>query len=164
MKDLHIRLAETHDYQAILAIYNEAIRTRMSTCDEDEQTMSSRAAWFAQFTAKHPLYVGICEGEVAGYTCLFPYNSKSGFRFAVEDSVYVASKFQGHRFGEKLLGFVLDRAREFGYSYVHASIFKHNTPSIKLHEKFGFKLLGTQTRIANLDGQWFDNCLLSLNL
>lgn len=164
MANLEIRRGTLADLPVLVEIYNEAIKTRMSTCDEEPMTIEQRQGWFAQFSDKHPLYVGEVSGKVVSYSCIFPYNTKSGFRFAVENSVYVREDFKGQGFGKVMLSHIIGEAKKLGYSYIHASIFKHNEPSIKLHLSLGYRLLGTQERVAYMDGKWMDNCLLCINL
>src|ERR1700733_10759496 len=94
LDNVSIRIAREKDISRIREIYNEAIRERTATCDEDEKSLSDRKKWFAQFNNDYPIYV-LCVGKViAAYGCLFRYSPKSGYRFAVENSVYVAGEFR----------------------------------------------------------------------
>jgi L-amino acid N-acyltransferase len=162
--DIKIRMATAKDISRIRDIYNEAIRGRTATCDEDEKSLCDREEWFAQFNSSYPIFA-LCVGEVvAGYGCLFRYSPKSGYRFAVENSVYVAGEFRGHGYGRKILTHLISAARTCGYKYVEARVFEHNPTSLRLHESVGFKKVGVQERIANLDGRWFNNVILSLHI
>jgi len=161
---LKIRKATIKDLPRIRAIYNEAILERTATCDEKKRSLAERRRWFKQFNSRYPIFV-LCVGEeVAGYGCLFRYSPKSGYRFAVENSLYIDGRFRGRGFGKKILRHLISAARTRGFRYIEARVFAHNPVSLKLHRKHGFKLIGVQERIANLDGKWFSNTILSLHI
>lgn len=159
-----IRIAQSQDILRIREIYNQAVVERSATCDENSKTLEDRRTWFEQFSDSYPIFVLETDGVVAGYGCLFKYSPKSGYRYAVENSIYVAREFRGRGFGKLLLAHLISAAKERGYKYLEARIFEHNPTSLALHEQFGFKRVGVQERIANLDGQWFNNVILNLQL
>jgi L-amino acid N-acyltransferase YncA len=41
-----------------------------------------------------------------------------------------------------------------------SSVFPENEATLKLHAKFGFRVIGKRERIAQLDGKWRDTILL----
>lgn len=47
---------------------------------------------------------------------------------------------------------------------IQAGMFPENAPSLALHERLGFRLVGRFERIAQLDGVWRDTVLLELRL
>lgn len=164
METNQIRRARLSDLPVITEIYNQAVRGRMATCDEDEKPLSERQEWFRQFDDRYPLWVLESNGVVAAYGGLFRYNPKSGYRFVVENTVYVHEAHQGKGYGRAMLTHVIAEAKTLGYKYMQAKIFAHNPASLKLHRSFGFVEEGIQVRIANLDGQWYDCVLLALHL
>lgn len=166
MKQSHlkIRKAISSDIPAITEIYNQGVRSRLATCDEDDQTLEERTIWFSQFTDQHPIFVGEVDGEIACYGCLFKFSPKSGFRYATENSIYVHDAHQGKGHGRKMLVHLIETAKQLGFKYIEAKIFSHNTKSIALHQSLGFKLAGVQPKIGCLDGKFYDNSLLYLAL
>lgn len=161
---MSIRLATTNDLVSITEIYNQAVRGRMATCDEDERSLSERQVWFKQFDDRYPLWVLEAEGSIAAYGGLFRYNPKSGYRYVVENTVYVHDDQQGKGFGRAMLEHVIREARRLGYRYMQAKIFAHNPTSLALHRKLGFIDEGFQKGIAVLDGKEHDVVLLALHL
>ena len=159
-----IRLAQSHDLPAITEIYNQAVRGRMSTCDEDEKSLSERQVWFQQFDDRYPLWVIEQDKVIVAYGGLFRYNPKSGYRFVVENTVYVHEDHAGKGLGAQMLRHIIQEAKQLGYKYMQAKIFAHNPASLHLHRKFGFVEEGIQVKIANLDGKWYDCILLALHL
>lgn len=159
-----IRRARPCDLPAIRRIYNQAVAERAATADESPRSLADRRRWLRQFDARHPIYVGLEDGEVAAYGCLFAYGPKSGYRHTVENSVYVARERRGKGWGGRMLGHLLARARALKHRYVWARIFTHNKVSVALHRKAGFRLVGVQRRVAVLDGRWYDVTLMEKHL
>lgn len=158
------RRAELSDLPAITEIYNQAVRGRMSTADEHEKSLEERTQWFQQFTDLHPLWVLENESEIVAYGGLFRYNPRSGYRYTVENTVYVHEDHQGKGYGRMMLEYVLAQAKTLGHKYVQAKIFSHNEASLKLHRSLGFVQDGFQHNIAILDGKWVHCALLALHL
>lgn len=161
---MKIRRAHDRDIPRIRDIYNQAIAERSANCDEELKSLEDRKIWFEQFNEAYPIFVLEKDDAVAGYGCLFKYSPKSGYRYAVENSIYLAKEFRGQGLGKAMLQHLITEAKERGYKYIEARVFEHNPASLSLHEQFGFKKVGVQERIANLDGEWFNNVILNLHL
>lgn len=159
-----LRLASVADLPQITEIYNQAILERSATCDEELKSLEDRGEWFRQFDHQYPLLVAEVEGVVAAYGALMRYSPKSGYRFAVENSLYVHQDYRCQGLGRVLLQRLIHEAPLRGFTYVEARIFAHNSISRKLHESLGFELVGIQKAIANLDGKWYDNCIYCLHV
>jgi GNAT superfamily N-acetyltransferase len=90
-----IRDALEADLPAIVEIYNEAIRGRISTAQLEEVSVEQRRPWFRQHSAtSHPLWVAEIEGEVAGWFSFHPFIKRAAYRGTAEISVYVSEKFR----------------------------------------------------------------------
>jgi len=77
-----------------------------------------------------------------------------------ENSVYVAREAQGLGIGRKLLGALIAGAEATGIWTIQTSIFPENRASLALHERCGFRVVGTRERIAKRDGVWRDTVFL----
>jgi len=161
---MNIRLATSADIPQITDIYNDAVIKRLATCDEQIKDLEERKNWFKQFDLTHPCWVIEINSEIAGYGCLFRYSPKSGYRFTVENSLYIAPQYQGQGLGRKLLEHTINEATRFGHRYIEAKIFEHNHMSLKLHQQMGFTHAGLQEGIANLDGKWCNVVLLKFRI
>ena len=51
-------------------------------------------------------------------------------------------------------------SEEKGIWTLYSSIFPENEATLRLHEKFGFRIIGRREKIAKLDGRWRDTILL----
>jgi L-amino acid N-acyltransferase YncA len=161
---MQIRPAAASDLPSITRIYNEAIIERIATADLDPRTSEDRVEWFKQFDSRHPIWVGEELGAVVGYGALHTYSPREGYRFAVENAVYVAASERGRGFGRAMLEHVLAQATAIGFHYMLARVFTHNVPSIRLHASLGFRELGVQHEVVQMDGRWFDVTLMDRKL
>jgi phosphinothricin acetyltransferase len=148
-----IRDALEADLPAIVAIYNEAIRGRVSTAQLDEVSVEERRPWFRQHSAtSHPLWVAEIEGQVAGWFSFHPFIKRAAYRGTAEISVYVSEKFRRRGVGKALLEKAIRHSPELELSALLGFIFEHNDASLHLFERMGFERWGLLPRVANLDG------------
>ena len=62
--------------------------------------------------------------------------------------------------GSKLMEMVIISSEKHGIWTLYSSVFPENTATLKLHSKFGFRIIGTRENIAQLDNQWRNTVLL----
>ena len=97
-----------------------------------EEFARRRASILAQ---GFPYLVAELDGRVAGYTHASSYRTRTGYRFTVEDSVYVDPAMKGHGVGKALLNALIVECETRGYRQMVAVIGDSaNVASIRLHE------------------------------
>jgi phosphinothricin acetyltransferase len=77
-----------------------------------------------------------------------------------EVSVYVAVRARGNGVGLALLRELVRASEAAGVWTLQASIFPENLASLALHQRCGFRIVGTRERIAQRDGRWRDVVLM----
>lgn len=161
-----IRDARETDLPEILAIHNNAIAETTAIWDTEPVDLPERLAWWrARTTGGFPVLVAEVDGAVAGYASYGQWRPKSGYRFSVENSVYVADRFHRRGLATALLTELLARAERAGTVHaVIAAIESSNTTSITLHEKFGFRTVGVLPEVGHKFGGWMDLTLMQLTL
>src|SRR5262249_12753726 len=82
----------------------------------------------------------------------------------LEDSVYVHHDFHRRGIGSRLLTEVIAAARSAGLRSILANISADQTPSIRLHEKFGFQKVAHLRQVGLKFNQRFDAVYLQLLL
>ncbi len=108
-----------------------------------------------------PYLVAEENGAVLGFAYAGPYRPRSGYRFTVEDSVYVAPWTHGKGIGRRLLGEVIARAESAGQRQMLAVIGDSgNASSIGLHEALGFRRAGVFQSVGFKFGRWVDTVLM----
>lgn len=148
-----IRDAVEADLPAIVAIYNAAVATRMSTAQLDPITVESRRRWLTEHSSdRHPFWVMDCDGEVAAWLTLKPFLPRSAYRGTAEVSVYVDERFRRRGLARSLLEEAIARAPSLRITAMVGLIFAHNEPSLRLFERIGFERWGLLPRVARLDG------------
>jgi phosphinothricin acetyltransferase len=155
MASFHIREATEADLDAIDRIYHFYVLNSDCTMQTEPGSAQERRAWFA---ARGPLPVLVAEeaGKVIGWGALVKYHVREGYRFTLENSVYVEQGRHGGGIGRALLEQLLDRARALGAHSVVAKIVATQEPSLKLHTRLGFEEVGRLREVGFKFGRWID--------
>jgi L-amino acid N-acyltransferase YncA len=153
---IQIRALTRDDWPAVEAIYAEGIATRLATF---ETTTPTWAEFDAGRLRDHRL-VALDDGRVVGWAALAPTSARECYAGVVEHSVYVSADARGRGVGRVLMEALVASADDDAIWTIQTSIFPENEPSLALHEKLGFRVVGRRERIAQLDGVWRDTLLL----
>jgi L-amino acid N-acyltransferase YncA len=163
---LTVRPATAPDIPAIAAIYRPAVLTGTASFEVDAPDEAEMLRRFEAITgAGYPYFVAELGSRVAGYAYASAYRARPGYRFTVEDSVYVAPDAQGKGVGRALLERVIDRCRDDGFRLMIAVIGDSaNFGSITLHRRLGFRFCGTIHSVGYKFGRWLDSVVMELPL
>jgi L-amino acid N-acyltransferase YncA len=108
-----------------------------------------------------PYLVAELDGVVAGYGYCAPYRTRSGYRYALEDSVYVRPDMLGRGVGAALLIELIRCCEELGYRQLIAVIGDSaHVASINLHAACGFLRVGTLRSVGFKLGRWVDSVIM----
>jgi L-amino acid N-acyltransferase YncA len=156
--NLQVRAASSADLPAILEIYNHAVLHTTASYDYEPRTLEHRQAWFESHQQTNlPVYVGCLEdGNVVGWSSLSRFHDRAGYRFTVENSIYIAEPHRGKGIGGRLLAPLIEAAEERGLRAIIAGIDGENAASVRLHAKFGFEQVGRLKRVGFKFGRWLD--------
>ncbi len=158
-----IRDSEPADVPAITAIYAYSVMTSVATFDEHPpsvEEMRERRADVVDIGL--PFLVAVdAGGKVLGYAYAAAFRRRTGYRFTLEDSIYVERTATHRGIGTALLTALIDRCAAAGYRQMVAVIADtERTASIGLHEKLGFKMVGVMPAIGYKFRRWIDVVLL----
>jgi L-amino acid N-acyltransferase YncA len=153
---VEVRPLGPDDWPAVAEIYWDGMRDGLATFETE---VPSWEVWDASHLRDHRLVADLL-GEVVGWAALAPVSSRPCYRGVVEDSVYVARAARGLGIGRKLLQALIAGAEHAGMWTIQTSIFPENRASLALHERCGFRVVGTRERIAKRDGVWRDTVFL----
>jgi L-amino acid N-acyltransferase YncA len=148
------------DWPAVADIYWDGMRTGLATFETE---VPSWAEWDAAHLPQHRI-VAELDGQVIGWAALSPASTRRCYAGVVENSVYVAEAARGRGIGRLLLERLIKQARLAGIWTIQTSIFPENRASLALHERCGFRVVGTRERIAKRDGSWRDTVFLEVRL
>lgn len=158
MAEITIRDAALADVRSISEIYNEAVLTTTASYDYEPEPLERRLGWFAEHQALSlPMYVAVTgSGEVAGWSSLSPYHRRPGFRFTVENSIYLAPHWRGQGIGRQLLEPLIRRGEELGLRSIIAAVDATNPASLRLHAQCGFKEVGRLPQVGYKFDRWLE--------
>lgn len=160
-----VRNASAQDIPAILEIYNQAVLHRTCTADIEPQSLEARTDWFQQRIQNGcPVLVAQNGDLVVGWSSYGPYHTRPGYRFTVENSVYVHQDHQGRSIGRQLLQPLVQYAKANGVHSIMAVIDAENIPSMKLHASEGFVEAGRYRELVYKFDRWLDVVVMQILL
>jgi L-amino acid N-acyltransferase YncA len=149
---LEIRGLQKEDWPAVRAIYEQGIAGRNATFETEAPDWE---AWDRSQLGDH-LLVAVEDGRVVGWVAVHAVSPRPCYSGVVEHSVYVDADAQGKGVGRALLEQLIADTEQAGIWTIQTGIFPENEASLALHMKCGFRIVGTQERLGELDGVWRD--------
>lgn len=161
--DLLIRDSRDDDVPAIAAIYGHWVTHGLASFElapPDAAEIARRRD--AILAAGYPYLIAERNGQVAGYAYASAYRPRPAYRFAVENSVYVAPGGTRGGTGAALLDALIAACTVRGFRLMVAVIGDSaNQASIGLHERAGFSRAGLLPAIGWKHGRWVDSVLMT---
>ncbi len=151
-----VRIMRHSDSQKVLEIYRMGLEKRNATF---ETVVPSWQEWDSKHL-RHSRFVSEEDGIVTGWAALSPFSSREVYKGVAELSIYVSTIFRGKKTGSALMEKIIASSELNGIWTLVSSVFPENEATLRLHEKFGFRVIGRRERIARLDGNWRDTILL----
>jgi phosphinothricin acetyltransferase len=159
---VQLRPALPEDLPAIHEIYAYHVLHGLASFEEVPPPLEELRRRFDDVRARGlPWLAADFGGVLAGYGYCAPYRSRSAYRFALEDSIYVRQGSEGRGVGSALLDALIRRSEALGYRQLVAVIGDSaNAASINLHASFGFLRVGTLRSVGFKFGRWVDSALM----
>jgi L-amino acid N-acyltransferase YncA len=161
--DFSLRPAAESDLPAIAAIYAHAVRTGTASYEVEPPSEAEMTRRWQELVAKRfPYFVAVADGAVLGYAYAGPYRPRPAYRFAVEDSIYIAPNAQRRGVGRALLSLLIERCEASGFRQMIAVIGggTEQQASLRLHESLGFRRIGMIEGSGFKFGRWHDTLLM----
>jgi phosphinothricin acetyltransferase len=159
---VQVRPAGPDDIGEIHAIYAHHVLKGLASFEEEPPSQAELRRRYEEVTARGlPYLVAEFGGMVAGYAYCTLYRTRSAYRYALEDSVYIRPDAQGRGIGRTLLAELVRRCEILGYRQMIAVIGDSaNAASIGLHASAGFLRVGTLRSAGFKFGRWVDSVLM----
>lgn len=144
--------------QAILDILNDAIVTSTALYDYQPRPFSAMATWFATKEAGGFPVLGLEDeaGTLLAFASYGTFRAFPAYKYSVEHSVYVHRDHRGRGLGAQVLQVLIDEAQRRGVHAMIGGIDASNAGSIALHERLGFRHVGTLPQVGFKFGRWLD--------
>jgi len=161
-----VRPAVPQDLPAIQAIYAHHVLHGLASFEEVPPALDEMRRRFEDVTKQgFPYLVAEEKGEVLGYGYCSPYRTRSGYRYTLEDSIYVKNGQQGKGVGKAVLKELIAICEKLGCRQLIAVIGDSaNAGSIKLHASLGFVRAGLLRSTGFKLGRWVDSVYMQLPL
>lgn len=161
-----VRPARPADIPAIAAIYGPAVLHGTASFELEPPTEAEMLRRFHEISGGgYPYIVAERSGEVVGYAYANAFRTRPAYRFAVEDSIYVAADMQGQGIGRVLLAALIEACEPRGYRQMIAVIGdSRQAGSIALHRSAGFTFCGTLHSVGFKFGRWIDSVYMQRGL
>ncbi|MFS8184256.1 N-acetyltransferase family protein [Pseudovibrio denitrificans] len=163
---MKLRHATKSDLPTLLEIHNDAVKTLAAIWTDTLETLEDRKTWFdKRIAGGFPIIVAEDEnGDVLGYGSYGSFREKSGYDKTVEHSVYVTPQSRGNGAGSVLLERLIELAKQDDRHVLIGAIDSENKGSIRLHERYGFKITGELPQVGFKFDRWLDLTLMTLIL
>jgi L-amino acid N-acyltransferase YncA len=160
--DVLVRTCRVDDVAVIHAIYAHHVTHGTGSFEITPPTLAAMHERHAAILAQdYPFFVCESAGLVLGFAYASAFRARPGFRYTVEDSVYVDAAYCGRGIGQQLLQALIERCTAQGFRQMVAMIGdRHNHASLALHAAQGFKPTGTLTSTGWKHGRWLDTVLM----
>jgi L-amino acid N-acyltransferase YncA len=161
-----IRDAQDADMPALGAIYGHHVLHGLASFEEAPPAADELARRRADVLGRGlPYLVAAIDEEVVGYAYASPYRARSAYRFSIENSVYVDHRRHRGGIGRALLSALIARCEDGTWRQMVAVIGDSaNVASIALHERLGFRMVGTLRAVGFKFGRFVDTVLMQREL
>ncbi len=152
-----VRALESKDSMKILAIYAEAIKGPDATFETNVPTWSE---WGRVHLPAHRLVAVDQANKILGWSALSRFSERREYAGIVECHTFVRADSQRRGVGTSLVDGLITATESQGLWTLQAHIFPENEAALALHEKLGFRVVGTRERMGRHRGRWRDVLLL----
>ncbi|OIJ67614.1 GNAT family N-acetyltransferase [Streptomyces mangrovisoli] len=158
--EVQVRPGAETDLDALTEIYNHYVRETPITFDTVPFTPEERRPWLLS----HPedgLYrlkvaVATDSQRILGYATSSAYRAKPAYATSVETTVYVAPDAGRRGIGTLLYASLFEALADEDLHRAYAGIAQPNEASARLHERFGFRYVGTYREVGRKFGRYWD--------
>jgi phosphinothricin acetyltransferase len=163
-----IRPATEDDLPALTDIYNHYVVNTPITFDLRQFTVEERREWLVEHSpeGRHRLIVADDgSGRAVGYASTSRFRTKAAYDTTVESSVYCRADLVRRGIGTALYQALFEMLKDEDINRIVAGVTLPNPASIALHERCGFRPVGTLSSVGRKfdrywDVAWFERPLL----
>lgn len=159
MGDIVVRAVTRDDLPRLTEIYNHYVINTPVTFDLRPFSVEERLQWFNEHTGggRHNTVVAVgAGGQVVGCAATGRFRPKEAYETTVEMSVYCAPEATGQGIGTQLYRALFEVIANEDINRVVAGITQPNPASVALHDRFGFRHVGTFSEMGRKLGRYWD--------
>lgn len=149
-----IRPMAAIDAERVLAVYQAGLDTGNASF---ETIAPPWDAFDAAHLPAHRLVAAEAGTErVLGWVAATAVSSRCVYAGVIEHSIYVDPASHQRGIGTALLAALIRSAEDARVWTIQTSIFPENDASLRLHQRAGFRTVGTRERLGRHHGRWRD--------
>ncbi|MGW6796614.1 N-acetyltransferase family protein [Streptomyces chartreusis] len=162
--EVQVRPGIESDLDALVAIYNHYVRETPITFDTTVFTPEERRPWLLSHPEDGPYRLMVAteadstgnSQRILGYATSGPHRPKPAYATSVEVTVYLAPDAGRRGIGTLLYKALFDALAGEDLHRAYAGIAQPNEASVRLHERFGFRHVGTFREVGRKFGRYWD--------
>ncbi|MFI9616652.1 GNAT family N-acetyltransferase [Streptomyces sp. NPDC052023] len=158
--EVQVRPGVEGDLAALTDLYNHYVGETPITFDTAVFTPEERRPWLLSHPVDGPHRLMVATDahsqEILGYATSGPYRAKPAYSTSVEVTVYVAPHAGRRGIGTLLYRALFDALSGEDLHRAYAGIAQPNEASTRLHERFGFRYVGTYREVGRKFGRYWD--------
>ncbi|MGW3031288.1 N-acetyltransferase family protein [Streptomyces sp. NPDC001178] len=158
--EVQVRPGVEEDLDALTDLYNHYVRETPITFDTAVFTPEERRPWLLSHPVDGPHRLMVATDadtqEILGYATSSPYRMKPAYETSVEVTVYVAPHAGRRGIGTLLYKALFEALADEDLHRAYAGIAQPNEASTRLHERFGFRYVGTYREVGRKFGRYWD--------
>ncbi len=153
---LRVRLPVMKDFPALLEIANWATCHTAANMKVEPDTLEHWVDLWQGKAQRYPWFVAEQGGAVVGFAMASPFQSRCGYAYSAEVTVYVEPRHVGRGVGRALYARLIPTLRTQGFHTLIAAITVPNPASEQLHANVGFRKVGVLEQAGWKLGEWQD--------
>ncbi|CAL9489551.1 phosphinothricin N-acetyltransferase [Streptomyces griseomycini] len=158
--EVQVRPGVEGDLEALTDLYNHYVNETAITFDTAPFTPEERRPWLLSHPVDGPYRLLVATGadprRILGYATSSPFRAKPAYATSVETTVYVAPDAGRRGVGTLLYRGLFEALAGEGLHRAYAGVAQPNEASTRLHERFGFRHVGTYREVGRKFGRWWD--------
>ena len=145
-----------NDVSEITRIYAHYVTHTVVTFDTKVPSEKEMCERLQTIIRNCPAWVCVEEGKIAGYCYAHEWKTKKAYSATAETTIYLHPDYLRKGYGRILMEQLIKDCRERSYHTLVACITIPNEPSVKLHEKLGFKQVSHFHEVGRKFDKWLD--------
>ncbi|MFF2513027.1 GNAT family N-acetyltransferase [Streptomyces sp. NPDC058086] len=165
--EVQVRPGVEADLDALTAIYNHYVRETPITFDTAVFTPEERRPWLLSHPEDGPHRLMVATDtdsqgtpgnaqRILGYATSSAFRPKPAYATSVEVTIYLAPDAGGRGVGTLLYKALFEALADEDVHRAYAGIAQPNEASVRLHERFGFRHVGTYREVGRKFGRYWD--------
>ncbi|MEU6183176.1 GNAT family N-acetyltransferase [Streptomyces coeruleorubidus] len=158
--EVQVRPGVEDDLEALTALYNHYVHETAITFDTAIFTPEERRPWLLSHPEDGPYRLMVAAApdsqRILGYVTSSPFRAKPAYTTSVETTVYVAPDAGRRGIGTLLYKALFEALSGEDLHRAYAGIAQPNEASARLHERFGFRYVGTYREVGRKFGRYWD--------